>query len=143
MLINGTYRFLLASTLVLLGGPACESAFATFHLMQIEQVIGGVNGNTSAQAIQLRMRFAGQNLVAQSRIRAWDAAGENPVIIADFTAAVSNGSAGARVLVASSGFAGNTDPPAVADLTMMNLIPASYLAAGSLTFETDSGAIIY
>ena len=31
-------------------------ASATFHLMQIEQVIGGVDGNTGVQAIQLRMR---------------------------------------------------------------------------------------
>ena len=36
-------------------------AQATFHFMQIEQVIGGVNGDTTAQAVQLRMRFAGQN----------------------------------------------------------------------------------
>ncbi len=41
-----------------LPGPALP-AQATFHLMQIEQVIGGVNGDTTAQAIQLRMRFAG------------------------------------------------------------------------------------
>ena len=34
-------------------------AFASFHLMQIEQVIGGVHGDTSAQAIQLRIRFPG------------------------------------------------------------------------------------
>ncbi len=35
-------------------------AQATFHFMQIEQVIGGVNGDTTAQAVQLRMRPAGQ-----------------------------------------------------------------------------------
>ena len=39
---------------------AATPAVATFHLMQIEQVIGGVNGDTSAQAIQLRMRASTQ-----------------------------------------------------------------------------------
>ena len=34
---------------------------ASFHLMQIEQVIGGVNGDTTAQAVQLRMRSFGGN----------------------------------------------------------------------------------
>ena len=37
-------------------------AHATFHFMQIEQVIGGVNGDSTAQAIQLRMRSAFPNL---------------------------------------------------------------------------------
>ena len=46
-------------------GSLRSQAHATFHLMQIEQVIGGVNGDTSAQAIQLRMRFAGQTQVAE------------------------------------------------------------------------------
>ncbi len=57
----GGYRALVLALflLVVLTLPAQ----ASFHLMQIEQVIGGVNGDTNAQAIQLRMRFAGQNLV--------------------------------------------------------------------------------
>ena len=36
------------------------SAQAGFHLMQIEQIIGGVNGNNAAQAIQLRTRSGGR-----------------------------------------------------------------------------------
>ena len=31
------------------------TAYATFHMMQIEQVIGSVDGDTTAQAIQLRI----------------------------------------------------------------------------------------
>lgn len=117
-------------------------AWATFHLMQIEQVIGGVNGDTTAQAIQLRMRSAGQNLLPPSRIRAWDANGANPVVVVDFTANVPNGASGARVLVATPAFASYTSPAAVSNATM-TAIPASYLAAGSLTFETDNGLTIY
>lgn len=40
---------------------AAQDVRATFHLMQIEQVVGGVCGDTTSQAIQLRMRDAGQN----------------------------------------------------------------------------------
>lgn len=115
-----------------------EPAFASFHLMQIEQVIGGVNGDTSRQAIQLRMREAGQNLLPPAIIRAWDAAGANPVVIFDFTANVTNGALGARVLVATSNFLPGLTPDAV----MTNPIPPSYLAAGKLTFE-DAGGSVY
>jgi hypothetical protein len=42
---------------------AAAPAGASFHLMQIEQVAGGFCGDRTAQAVQLRMRAAGQNLV--------------------------------------------------------------------------------
>ena len=67
----GRLRVLVALASLTLALPA----FATFHLMQIEQVIGGVNGDTSAQAIQLRMRFGGQDLTAGTTIVAVDAIG--------------------------------------------------------------------
>src|SRR6266478_816038 len=63
----------LAIALIAVASPA----YATFHMMQIEQVIGGVDGDTSAQAIQLRMRSAGENLVSQARLVAFDATGAN------------------------------------------------------------------
>lgn len=118
-------------------------AFATFHLMQIEQVIGGLNGDTSVQAIQLRMRTSFQNQVSNSRVRAWDAAGLNPVLVIDMTTNVANSATGDRVLIASSNFAMHTTPAAAPDFIMTNLIPASYLAAGSLTFEDDFGTILW
>lgn len=118
-------------------------AWATFHLMQIEQVIGGVNGDKTAQAIQLRMRFVGQNLVSQARLVVRDATGANPIILIDFTSNVPNGQAGDRVLVCSPNFASHTDPPAVPDFVMTNLIPESYMAAGTLTFQSDSGIIYW
>ena len=37
--------------------------FAARHLMQIEQVIGGIDGDSEAQAVQLRLRNGGQNRV--------------------------------------------------------------------------------
>lgn len=123
-------------------GLAGQTAQASFHLMQIEQVIGGVNGDPTAQAIQLRMRSAFQNQMPFSRIRAHDAAGSNPVIIATFASAVPNFAEGARVLITSPNFANHTSPTLVTDRVMAAVIPASYLAAGSLTFE-DTGGTIY
>jgi len=117
-------------------GLLAQPAFATFHLMQIEQVIGGVNGDTSRQAIQLRMRQAGQNLLGPSRLIAWDATGANPVVLVDFTASVANGTAGARVLVSTSNFLPGLTP----DVVMTNPIPVSYLTGGKITFETDGTA---
>jgi hypothetical protein len=119
------------------------TAHATFHLMQIEQVIAGVDGDNSVQAIQLRMRGSFQNQVQGSRLVAWDASGANPVVISTPGSSVPNQGAGVRVLIASASFAGATTPTASPDFTMDNLIPASYLAAGSLTFENSAGNIVY
>ncbi|MBI4578887.1 MAG: hypothetical protein HY718_04240, partial [Planctomycetes bacterium] len=77
-------------------------ALASFHLMEIEQVIGGVNGDTTKQAIQLRMRSLGQNLVSGSRLVAYDATGANPVTLITFPSNVASGASGARILVTSA-----------------------------------------
>lgn len=116
-------------------GLAGQTAQASFHLMQVEQVIGGVNGDTTAQAIQLRMRSSFQNQMQASRLWVRDATGANPILIASFPGPVSNFSAGARVLITSENFENYTSPALVTDKQMDALIPASYLAAGSLTFE--------
>ncbi len=133
---NGVWVLTLACS-------AATPAEATFHLMQIEQVIGGVNGNATMQAIQLRMRSSGQNFVSGARIRAWDATGSNPVMIINIAADVSNALAGDRVLIVSAPFVQVTTPPVIADFVMTNLIPESYLAAGSLTFESDGGLVYW
>ncbi|MCH8153140.1 MAG: hypothetical protein IH830_12315 [Planctomycetes bacterium] len=119
------------------------SADTTFHFMQIEQVTGGVNGDTTAQAIQLRMRGNFQNSVSFARLRVWDAQGLNPVIVINFTSNVTFHGCGRRVLITSSNFNTLTTPNTTPDFTMTNLIPASYLAAGSITFENNAGTIIY
>jgi hypothetical protein len=116
-----------------------QPAFASFHLMQIEQVIGGINGDTSRQAIQLRMRTGGQNQVQQARVRAWDAAGANPVVLVDMVSPVAIGTAGARVLLATNGF---LSPTLIPDF-IMNPIPVSYLPAGKITFEDNAGNVYW
>ncbi len=116
---------------------------AIFDLMQIEQVIGGVNGDTTAQAIQLRMRSDFQCFVSLSRVWVHDAAGENPVLLIDIDSDLPGCSTGDRVLIASANFADFLDGPAPSDFTLTNLIPESYLAAGSITFEDDFGPIFW
>ena len=77
---------------------------ASFHQMQIEQVIGGVNGDTTAQAVELRMRFAGQNFVTDTELVAYDAAGNNPIVLITLPSGVSNGAAGSRILITTTEF---------------------------------------
>src|ERR1700682_4000041 len=126
----------LSAILFLLAMPAR----ASFHFMQIEEVIGGVNGDTTAQAIQLRMRSSGQNFVTGTQIIAVDAAGNNPITVATLTSDVSSG-AGGRILIATANFTNYETTPIAADFTMNNPIPASYLAAGRLRYQR--GPTIY
>jgi P pilus assembly chaperone PapD len=122
---------------------APRPASATFHLMQIEQVIAGVDGSTATQAIQLRMRQASQNFVSQARIKAWDANGANPVLIVDLTTNVGSSAAASRVLIATANFSTATNPAVTPDFIMTNPIPDAYMAAGSLTWEDDFGTIYW
>lgn len=113
-------------------------ANASFQSMQIEVVVGGVDGDTAAQAIQLRMRSDGQGSLYEARLVARDAAGNNPVTIIDFQTAVKNEDLGDRILITSTWFALYTKPTVIPDFTMTNVIPSSYLTAGSLTYEQKS-----
>src|SRR5437867_1474988 len=127
----------LAAAVALLFAAAPPAA-ADFHLMQIEQIIGGVNGDATVQAIQLRMRVGGQGGVTKARLVAHDATGKNAVVLIDFPMDIFPEVQGERILIASQQFSSHTNPAAAPDFVLVNLIPASYLAAGSITFEQDS-----
>jgi hypothetical protein len=128
---------ILALALIAVATPAP----ATFHLMLIEQVIAGVNGDTRAQAIQLRMRFDEQGILGPGRLVARDARGRNPVVLVDFSANVTNAAVGDRILIASDAFESYSVPTAQPDFKLAANIPDAYLEAGSLTFETDDGTL--
>lgn len=132
-------RFVLVPVAVvaLLGAAP---AGASFHFMQIEQVAGGFCGIRDAQAIQLRMRSAGQNLVDGTELIAFDATGANPVTLITMPSDVANGAAGSRILLATPEFAGAGGP--TPDFTLTNPIPVSYLEAGKVTFGI-SGAVYW
>lgn len=129
---------------------ATARADASFHLMQIQQVIGGVGGDVTAQAIQLRYRAASQCFLDPARLRVRDAAGLNPILLFNFNvcpafpvSCTDGCAAGDTVLLISPGMAAYLDPAIVPDFTLTALIPESYLAAGSLTFEDSLGTVFW
>lgn len=118
---------------------------ASFHLMQIEQVIGGVNGDTTAQAVQLRMRATGESFVTGAQLIAYDAAGNNPIVLITFPSNVSNGATGSRILITTSSFQNHEATPMDPDFVMA-AIPESYLAAGRITYSKPtfmSGGVLW
>lgn len=121
---------------VLLPAPA-----TAFNKMQIEQVSAGANGAVDRQAIQLRMREAGQGAVTFARLVAWDAQGENPVVVGSFDANAASTSAGDRVLLATARFDAGLD--LLPDYLMQQPIPEGYLDAGRLTYETLGGLVYW
>ncbi len=140
-IVPATRILALASGLAA-AGP-CLAQTDSFHLMQVQMIIGGVNGDTTAQAVQLRMRTGFQNLVQQGRVKVFDAAGLNPVIIVAPTTSVPNGAGGDTVLITTPSFDAATSPTCQFDFHMTNPIPASYLAAGRLTWEDNFGTILW
>ncbi len=136
-----TFPALVSGVAVSLAASPAQAV--TFHFMQIQQVIGGVRGDTSAQAIQLRLRFPGDTALEWARIRAWDSAGTNPITLIDFDTGVPNGGLGAQVLITSPNLTNYTEVPVTNDFTLENLIPESYLAAGRLTYEGDDGTVYW
>lgn len=135
--MNAAARAAVAIATLMLAG----TAQASFHLMQVEQVVGGVTGDVGQQAVQLRMRAGGQNQMQFSRLRVSDANGANPVLLADFGVPVPNDETGDRVLIATADFGAFQSPPP--DFTMANPIPPAYFAGGRLTFEGDGGQVVY
>jgi len=81
--------------------------------------------------------------VSQGRITVVDARGQNAITVINMESDVGNAALGDRVLIASSTFAEHTSPHAIPDFLMTNIIPASYLAAGSLIFKSDTGTIYW
>lgn len=80
-----------------------DIAYASFHCMRIHAVMGGYNGNSTIQYVELRMDEPGQEFVALQPLEFFDAAG---VLKATFTfpANVTNASTGDSILVATSEF---------------------------------------
>lgn len=123
---------------------AIHPVYGSERLMQIQKVIGGVYGEELSQAIQLRMRADNQNQLQDTRLVAYDANGENPFLIIDFTQSVPNGTVGSTVLIATPIFRSVTEPRTEPDFIVRNwLIPPDYLDAGSLTLEDDSGSQVW
>ena len=127
--------------LAALAVAAASPGRASFHLMQIEQAVGGVCGATDRQAIQLRMRFSDQEFVAGKQLKAWDAAGANPIVLITFPNNVAVANQGSRILAVTDAMAAATGSHP--DFTLSQRIPEGYLRAGRLTFEDGFGTIYW
>ncbi len=134
-------RTLLAMTGLLLVHSA--PSFASFHVMQIEKVIAGVNGDVTAQAIQFRMRGSFQNQLQFGKFVVRNASGGSPITLTPPGSPVPNEGTGVTVLYCTPSFSAYTSPPAVPNFTMTNVIPPSYFAAGTLTFESTTNVVYW
>lgn len=140
-MIHHPRRILFGFAFATLTLGAGSTASASFHLMQIEQAIGGVCGDSSQQAIQLRMRFGGQNLVSGHSLALYDANGESRTLLLTFPSDAANGAAGARILVATAQFAAARG--ITPDFVLPQQIPDSRLRSARLTFEDSPSSVLW
>jgi hypothetical protein len=91
---------LVAGTGVLV---SARDASAAFHIMRVYNVMGGANGSTSIQFVELRMADPGQNFVSTHDICFFDASGA-PYARFTFSSNVASGADEASVLVGTSEF---------------------------------------
>jgi hypothetical protein len=137
---RGTLRRALGGLLAVVALSGAPAA-ASFHFMQIEQVLGAHCRDQEKQAIQLRMRFAGQNLVSGARLVVRDAAGANPIVLLTFPSNVTTSTQGSRIVAASRVY---STLHGGQDFILTQRIPDSYFPAGRLTFEAPlPAATIY
>jgi hypothetical protein len=92
----------LLSLVALLYAPP---AGAAFHLNEITTVMVGLNGNTTIQAVELKMLAGGENLVGGMSIKVYDAGGAQVDSLGSFTVSVPAGILGRNILCATGNFA--------------------------------------
>jgi len=120
-------------------------AGAAFHLMEIQQVIGGIGGDTTAQAVQLGQRSPNQTVLNNFvRLMVRDAAGNNAVTLSLFPLPnPTDGTLCRPILLGTASFAAKTTPAATLNYTMTP-IPPTYIPGGTITFEQISdGGILW
>jgi hypothetical protein len=78
---------------------------AAFHLNEITKIMVGLNGNTTIQAVELKMLTINENLVDGISIKVYDAAGTQVDSLGSFSGPVPNGATGRSILCATPNFA--------------------------------------
>ena len=105
-------------------------AQAGFHLMRIDEVMAGVNGDSTIQFVELKMISSGQRFVGGRTIHFYDATGSETGRFT-FPDNVSNGATGSSILVGTLQFAAvSTVAP---DFTMS---PGIMSPSGRVCFQT-------
>lgn len=78
-------------------------ALASFHLAEIDEVLVGYGGDAGVQFVEIEMLAGGQNLVAGSKLAAFDASGAFLSVVLTVGSNVASG-AGRRWIMATSDF---------------------------------------
>ena len=91
-------------SLVALAVLAASPAHATFHIMSITEVMVGIGGDPDAQYVELREELAGQHLVTNTRLAAFNADGTTVNVVTLSNHDVANQSLNRRILYATSNF---------------------------------------
>jgi hypothetical protein len=97
--------FLLALAVVVatIAATPASPAFAAVHCMRIQHVLAGVNGDTTIQAVELRMSISGQVFTNGSQLHFYNSAGVETGVFT-LNANVANGAAGASILIGTAAF---------------------------------------
>jgi hypothetical protein len=114
-------RFLTVGVVCTLAGLVPATSHALFHISVIDEVLASLDGDASQQFVEIEMRFAAQNRVANSVLAAFDA---NGVYVADILKVpddVPNGQDGGRWTMATAEF--QSAHAFTADFTMPAGIP--------------------
>jgi hypothetical protein len=118
-------RYALAALVGFLASLCVHTpSHALFHLAVIDEVLTSYNGDADEQFVEIRMLAGAQNLVANSVLSAFDAAGNYSGDILVVPSNVANAGTGVRWLVATSDF--QTAHSVTADFTM----PSGVLPSG-------------
>jgi hypothetical protein len=95
---------LLFGTYALVSSLAPSPAHATFHLMQITKVMAGFEGDEAIEAVEMEMLADGQNLVDNTFLRVYNAAGVPGATLGTFNGNIAVGLTGRKVLIATMKF---------------------------------------
>jgi hypothetical protein len=107
-----------------------------FHLVEINKLLVGYNGNTAIQAVELKLLSGGENFVGGALVAVYDSLGDPVATLGTFPGNVPNGVAGDRILCATAAFASAFS--ITPDLVINPGIP---MVTGQVSFEKP-GCII-
>ncbi len=124
----------LALTIVLVALSWCPAnadpeSPQTFHIANITKVMVGFNGDSTIQAVEIKMLLGGENLVSTMQIATYNGSGVKIATLGTFPATVPNGLAGDNILCATPNFQ-----------TTFGIIPDLLLTPG---IPVTSGQVVY
>ena len=127
-----SFAFLAITLAALATGPAGSANAETqaFHLVEINKLMVGYNGNTNIQALELKLLGAGENFVSGAFVTVYDSVGDPVATLGTFPGNVPNGVAGDRILCATAAFASAFS--ITPDLVITPGIP---MVTGQVSFE--------